>query len=147
MDRGDEAREAFNAVQQGAPAAATALLKMGAGLDLDAGDVNEIEAARLAFGGRPSVLNVARSVEPLLLKLGVNPAGPKDSLQAEKDVSWVSVFDWNTEPVRDRGGALTAEASSCATAWRRNFLVRLFAHCSRVGTGTQSRSAPPTRCR
>ena len=62
------------------------------------------------LGNFPSLKEHSAEIEESLLTLGVNPGGPKESLQRVRrqkgspDLSWSSLYNWRTEPVGPRLG-------------------------------------------
>jgi Lhr-like helicase len=97
--------------------AASAITTKMAGFDLEAADQAAIDEVTRALSGQPSLLDLAHTVAPKLLALGVNPGGPQPSLQkAERTKSpWTRLFDWKADPVRDRGSVL--DESSGKLLW------------------------------
>ncbi|MFI0905654.1 DEAD/DEAH box helicase [Streptomyces sioyaensis] len=69
------------------------------------------EAELLALlGSFPSLKEHSAEIEESLLALGVNPGGPKESLErvawqkGAPDHSWASLYDWRSSPVGPRPG-------------------------------------------
>jgi Lhr-like helicase len=110
-DRGPEATSAFVAFQASFPNAAIALLKQQQGLPITGSDAAAISDAEVALRGIPSLDNLVSAAEPRLLDLGMNPAGPQPSFQADRDERpWTQLFTWPLDgsPIHDRGGNLDA---------------------------------------
>jgi hypothetical protein len=109
-DRGPEAVAALSRLQTTNSAAATALAKTMAGLPLDAGDQTALQTAMQSLSGRPSLVDLVHKVQPRLLALGVNPAGPAPSRQRTRQGQpWTHLYTWEVQPVRDRGPLLDAD--------------------------------------
>ena len=120
-DTSEAARAAFERVKAYDPAAAAALAMRAIGLELSPADEVALDAARRAFSGRPSLNDVAHQVEPALLACGVSPAGPAHSLlESDDGHRWVEVFDWSSEPVRERGAGLTAPQRTLLASLREH---------------------------
>jgi Lhr-like helicase len=118
-DTSEAAAAAFTRVQSQDAPAATALLKKANGLPLDSADEAALSRVDQMLAGRPTLVDLSRSVEPRLLALGVNPAGPahdkqrtKENRQDDKGRHWTVCFDWSTKTPRDRRESLDAPAAS-----------------------------------
>jgi hypothetical protein len=108
-DRGAEATSALTRFQMSFPNAAVAYMKKQTGLPLSESDQQAIADAEVSLSGIPTLDDLVTAVEPRLLGLGMNPAGPQPSLQADRDGrSWTSLFTWPSgdAAVQDRGGNL-----------------------------------------
>jgi len=114
LDGADDpaAELAWARFQSSYQAAASALLKRQLGRPLGETDVQAIEDADAALNGAPSLPNLVAAVEPRLLALGVNPAGPQPSFQALSDDGprWPELYFWPADgsPIQDRGDFLDA---------------------------------------
>ncbi|MER6591041.1 DEAD/DEAH box helicase [Micromonospora purpureochromogenes] len=110
-DRSSEALDVLTRLQATNSAAATAVAKRMGGLPLDAADEAALGAAMAALTGRPSLVDFVREVEPRLLALGVNPAGPAPSHQRTEQgrSPWTQLFNWEVQPIRDRESLLDAD--------------------------------------
>lgn len=108
LDASPAAAEALARVRTANPNAALALFLRAQGAALSPADEAALDAARRAFSGHPSLHDLALQVEAALLAIGVSPAGPAQStLTSKDDHSWVKLYDWAADPVRDFGIALT----------------------------------------
>ncbi|MFF0229758.1 DEAD/DEAH box helicase [Micromonospora sp. NPDC005254] len=117
-DKAPEVSEFFNRLQAADRDGAAAVLKKMSGFPpLDAGDERALAAVTERLGGRPSLIDLVRDLQPMLLALGVNPGGPAPSRSKVGDASWTTLYDWDTNPVRDRGSVLDSDA--------RNLLGRI----------------------
>ncbi|NEB86106.1 DEAD/DEAH box helicase [Streptomyces anulatus] len=66
---------------------------------LFAGDEPAAAAAAARLASPPTLDSLAkRHVNTRLLSLGVNPAGPKPSMQEVGDLAWHELFDWDQQP-------------------------------------------------
>jgi len=156
-DRGPEAKSALAQLQQASPPAFMALMKQITGVDLDRADLTALAAVEAEHSVGPTLVDLIHGVEPQLLQIGVNPAGPGPSFQRAKGnrddgPRWTSLYDWTTQPVRDRGTALTPEQRDLLAAIRAELgkqLVRtLFSGGDRdaesIGVGFAGTSTDPT---
>ncbi|MGO1241313.1 MAG: DEAD/DEAH box helicase, partial [Cellulosimicrobium funkei] len=115
-DNSPAATSALADLQGRDPQGVTALMKRTYGVLLDAGDVAAIERVELHLGGTPTLVDLAGAIEPRLLGLGVNPAGPDALLQstgapgADGGQPWTDCFRWNVTPPRADEAALDAPA-------------------------------------
>jgi hypothetical protein len=103
-DQSPEASAAFGRLQATNSAAAMAVLKRITNISLDSGDEEALQAAFEALTGTPNMVDLVNQLEPRLLALGVNPAGPANSLQRTSEgQAWTALFAWDVTPIRDRG--------------------------------------------
>ncbi len=118
LGRGDtsaEARAAFTEFKARDGVAAMAMTMRAQGMPLDATDLAAIERAEQQLAGAPTLVDVGRLIEPRLLMLGVNPAGPAALLQMTKGSrgapgeSWTSCYRWDSALPRADEGALAPE--------------------------------------
>ncbi|MFG2043994.1 DEAD/DEAH box helicase [Dactylosporangium sp. NPDC048998] len=85
------------------PDALSAIGAIRDGIPLDAKEHDALAALKQSLHGRPSIVDVARQVQPRLLALGVNPAGPGPAKQRTKDEQpWTDIYQWNVNPITDR---------------------------------------------
>lgn len=116
-DRGSEATSAWARLQAADPGAAMAMMKQAGDFPLDIGDLESIERVAGLLAGRPNLVQLVNAIEPKLLALGVNPAGPARSHQRTKDGNdngqpWTACYEWSSAPVRDRGASLDPEGTA-----------------------------------
>ncbi|WP_137293553.1 DEAD/DEAH box helicase [Nocardioides dongxiaopingii] len=89
--------------------AAAAYVARRDGEDLDASENDAIARADLQLAGTPTLVDLVGALEPRLLTLGVNLAGPAKSKQRTDDQTshhWKTCFNWAVSPPTDRGAAL-----------------------------------------
>ncbi|MGW0771663.1 DEAD/DEAH box helicase [Streptomyces sp. NPDC002676] len=117
------------------------------------GDEPAAAAAGARLSSPPTLDSLAKvHVNTRLLSLGVNPAGPKPSVQRVGDQSWHELFDWEQQPPTLR--ANTSEAAQAALSSEdgllENTLEALFSGAGRdiesLGLGSVTpASATPDR--
>jgi ATP-dependent helicase YprA (DUF1998 family) len=153
------ARAALAELQQANLPAAMALMKQAAGLPLDAADTEALTAAEAVDSVGPTLVDLVHELEPRLLQVGVNPAGPGPSFQhvmqpgGQKGPSWTSLYDWTTQPIRHRALALTAEQQELLGRARvelgKQTVRTLFAGGDRdvesIGVGYATTASDPSR--
>jgi Lhr-like helicase len=110
-DRSSDTTAAWGRLQARDPGAAMAMMKRVGDFPLDFGDLEAIERVAGLLAGRPNLVQLVNAIEPKLLGLGVNPAGPARSRQRTADRNdegrpWTTCYEWGSDPVRDRGAAL-----------------------------------------
>lgn len=114
-----EAMAAFGRLQARDSDAAMSLMKKKSGMPLTEGEEKALASVLDAAVVRLSLVDLSKRVEPRLLSLGVNPAGPAHSRQTTKHKtnarSWTTCYDWSAEPIRGRGTSLDAEGTELLT--------------------------------
>ena len=111
-DTSDKARDAFEDLKSRDSDAANALRNRARGYDLDLGEVRAIARAEAQFSGAPTLIDLAGKIEPVLLRAGVNPAGPHALLQrtdagrGTTAVGWTAAYMWDVEPPRSDDAGL-----------------------------------------
>ncbi|MFD5085166.1 DEAD/DEAH box helicase [Kitasatospora sp. NPDC058406] len=85
------------------------------------GDEAAAAAAEARLSSPPTLDSLARvHVNTRLLSLGVNPAGPKPSMQQVGNLAWHELFDWEQQPPALRAG--TSEAQKAALSSEHGLL-------------------------
>lgn len=116
LDKSDEsveARTAYDELKSRDPGAAIAFMNRNAGMALDSGDELAISRAEAQFSGAPTLIDLARKIEPRLLRAGVNPAGPHALLQrvasgqGSDTQAWTAGYLWQVDPPRSDEAGLT----------------------------------------
>ncbi|QDH10970.1 DEAD/DEAH box helicase [Nocardioides dongxiaopingii] len=110
-ERTEQAKTAWRGLRARDAAAAAAYLMRNAGDDLDDEELAAIARVDKQLAGSPTLVDLAGSLEPRLLTLGVNLAGPAKSKQVTKDAAkrhWKTCFAWTSKPPKERGAALDA---------------------------------------
>lgn len=80
----------------------------------------------------PELKNIECKVNNEILKLGINPAGPKPSCYQSNETIWKELFDWNTKPVKYIAqGNETHFYDRIIKACKIEQLITIFAHKSR----------------
>lgn len=120
----EEARAAYDELQSRDSAAVIAFMKRNSGLPLDSGDEQAISRAEAHFSGEPTLIDLAKKIEPLLLRAGVNPAGPNALLQrteaGRRTLSevWTAGYLWDVNPPRSDDAGLAPEMKKLVDAIR-----------------------------
>lgn len=107
-DDSTEAEQAHLRLNQADAAVATALLRESQGKATPEQTSLLEDARSLASANSRLLTELAASVAPDLLGLGINPAGPDHTLQAVEGRGWEELYDWGgAEPSRRLDSALT----------------------------------------
>lgn len=98
----EAAREANARLEARRPTALHQLRALWANA-FDAPEASEEPRLMAELAQLPDIEALVRGLESSLLEIGVNPGGPKDSLQkteGRSSVAWTELFDWGSRPAR-----------------------------------------------
>lgn len=117
-DDSEDAKAAFDLLEARDASAANALLKRAMGRPLGPAELDAISRLDKQFAGMPTLVELGRLIEPRLLAVGVNPAGPDATLQTTETPKgsphqpWTTCYDWRVSPPRVDEGALGPDQQS-----------------------------------